>query len=608
MIVKLRTKIMFILLSIILLLSLCMSVFGYLVIKNNILKTAQHRASKDLEIVHVLYNQQFQQMQMAFNLIDADDDLGLLRNYLDLDYLYWVPKDKINKEASKIVLRVDETTQDVGAVRIIPKEQIERIKGRVEGIKIKPTPKALPTDKDQLDSVMALEYAKPFMMTTGHLDKILVGGKVLNRNYKFIDGIVETVYENRFYQGKPLGTITIFQGDVRITTNVLDKTGQRAIGTRVSSAVYETVINQGRKWLDKAFVVTDWYYTAYEPIYNIDGEVIGILYVGILEKPFTELQKNLFFKLIFIMALTLLITIIFMPFIINPIIVPLKKILNTTKKISDGVLGAKVKEKTDVRELNELISSINKMSEALVERDEKLEVVNESLEILNKRYLDLIGFVSHEFKGVLSSVVLNTYLFNKGILGPINEKQQKALKSMARNLDYLTVTVKNFLNLSRIEKDELQVSKKEISLKEHVFNVTVDAFAQQASEKEMRVTNRIDPELKVVADSGLLQVVANNLLSNAIKYGKSKGEIRIDSRIQGHMVEVEVYNDGLPIVEGDLSKLFKKFSRVLYRGMESIKGTGIGLFITSEIVKQHGGSIKAVPRENGNSFIFQIER
>jgi len=599
---------MFILLNIILLLGLCMSVFGYFVVKNNILKTAQDKVSKDLEIVHVLYNKELQQMQLAFNLIDTNDDLGLLRNYLDLDYLYWVPKDKIEQETSEIVSKVNESAQDIGAVRIIPKEQVKRIKGKIDGIKIKPTEKAIPTEETRLDSVMALEYAKPFMSATGHLDKILVGGKFLDRNYKLVDSIVETIYENQLYKGKPLGTITIFQGDVRVATNVLDESGQRAIGTRVSGEVYETVINKGKKWLDKAFVVTDWYYTAYEPIYNINGDIIGILYVGILEKPFMELQKKLSLELILIIAVTLFVTILCAPFVTNSIIFPLKKILDTTKQISNGALETKVKEKTDVKELNELIDSINKMSEALVERDEKLEVANESLEILNKRYLDLIGFVSHEFKGVLSSVVLNTYLFDKGILGPINEKQQKALKSMARNLDYLTVTVKNFLNLSRIEKDEMQVSKKEISLKKNVFDVAVDAFAHQASEKEMQLINHIDPELNVNADPGLMQIVSNNLLSNAIKYGKLKGEIRIDSRIRGHMVEVEVYNDGLPIAEGDLDKLFKKFSRVLYRGMESVKGTGIGLFITSEIVKQHGGSIKVVPREDGNSFIFQIER
>lgn len=599
---------MFTVLNVIVLLGLCMTVFGYFVVKKNIFETAQNKVSKDLEIVRLAYDRQFQQMQMAFNLIDAHDDLGLLRSYLELDYLYWVPKDKIGEEPSEIVKRVSETTQDLGATRIIAQEQAERIKGKIDGIHIRTTYKARPTNKTHLNSVMALEYAKPFMTDSGHVDKILVGGKFLNRNYKFVDSIVDTVYEKRLYRGKPVGTITIFQDDVRVATNVLDGSGQRAIGTRVSDEVYRTVMVEGKKWIDKAFVVTDWYFTAYEPILNIKGDIIGILYVGVLEKPFTEIQRDLFFTLLSIIGATLIITILFTYVITNSMVVPLNKILKATSQISGGNLSSRINENTDVKELNELMESINKMSQNLADRDERLEVTNEKLEILNKRYLDLIGFVAHEFKGVLSSIVLNTYLFDKGILGPVNDKQKKTLQSMARNLDYLTVTVKNFLNLSRIEKDELHLSKNELMLKEHVFDVAVDAFSQQALEKEICIKNNIDPDLKVVADPGLMQIVANNLISNAIKYGKKNGEIRIDSRGHKHMVEVEVYNDGTPIAEVDIDKLFKKFSRVLYRGMESVKGTGIGLFITNEIVKQHGGSIRVEPRKQGNSFIFEIEK
>ena len=73
------------------------------------------------------------------------------------------------------------------------------------------------------------------------------------------------------------------------------------------------------------------------------------------------------------------------------------------------------------------------------------------------------------------------------------------------------------------------------------------------------------------------------------------------------MIQVEFYNDGRPIAEIDLDKLFQKFSRLVYTGMEKVKGTGVGLFITKEIIEQHGGKIWAVPRETGNSFIFQLE-
>jgi len=226
--------------------------------------------------------------------------------------------------------------------------------------------------------------------------------------------------------------------------------------------------------------------------------------------------------------------------------------------------------------------------------------------VMNKRYLDLIGFVSHELKGLLSSIVLNTYLLRKGILGEINEKQKNVLRSMARNLDYLTVTVKNFLNLSRIEKDELKIDKKELLLKEHVFDPAIESFYQQAEEKGIRIINELDAGRMIVADPGLMQIVVNNLLSNAIKYGRAQGEIRISAKEADDMIEIEVYNDGEPIAVIDIPKLFKKFSRIVYRGMETVKGTGIGLFITKEIIEKHGGKIWAEPALTGNAFKFRI--
>jgi len=230
------------------------------------------------------------------------------------------------------------------------------------------------------------------------------------------------------------------------------------------------------------------------------------------------------------------------------------------------------------------------------------------LEVMNKRYLDLVGFVSHELKGILSSIVLNAYSLKNKLLGPINEAQEKALSSVTRNLDYLSQTVKNFLNLSRIEKQEMVLNKTEVFIKKDIFDASIDALKQQAEERNMLIQNNIDAGIKVYADSGLLQIVANNLLTNALKYGKRNGSVVLSSRVFEDIVEIEVYDDGRPVSTVDVDKLFKKFSRLDYEGEEKVKGTGIGLFITKEIIVHHGGKIWVEPKDNGNSFIFQIKK
>jgi signal transduction histidine kinase len=287
---------------------------------------------------------------------------------------------------------------------------------------------------------------------------------------------------------------------------------------------------------------------------------------------------------------------------------PLTHLLNATRKLSGGDLGYEVGEKTGVAEIDTLAESFNEMSAKLDERERSLKITNEKLEIANKNYIDLIGFVSHELKGILASAILNAYAVRDGLLGMVNFKQRKALDSITRNLDYLEATVHKFLNLGRIEKGELAVNKGELNLKKDVFDVSIDSLKPVAARKNMAVDNMLEADLQVKADADMMMVVANNLIGNAIKYGSENGTITIHSARNGAKIRVEVYNDSTPISEADKVRLFKKFSRLQNAETKKVKGTGLGLYITREIVEKHGGRIWVEPQEKGNLFIFEIER
>ena len=105
-----------------------------------------------------------------------------------------------------------------------------------------------------------------------------------------------------------------------------------------------------------------------------------------------------------------------------------------------------------------------------------------------------------------------------------------------------------------------------------------------------------------------MMIVANNLINNAAKYGFEDGQIRLTSKLEGSRVRVEVYNDGRPILEEAQKKLFRKFSRLDVPEKKTVKGSGLGLYITKQIVEAHGGRIWVEPAEKGNSFIFEFER
>jgi signal transduction histidine kinase len=376
----------------------------------------------------------------------------------------------------------------------------------------------------------------------------------------------------------------------------------------VSAQVYEEVIEHGRVWHDRAFVVTDWYKTAYEPIRGIEGQVIGMLYVGTLERPYLDIATRILRSFLEIVGGTMALGVILSLILAGNISRPLTEVVRGTECLASGDWGYQVSTNTPIRETNSLAEAFNAMAVGLKEREESLRVTNEKLVASNKSYVDLIGFVAHELKGILASAVLNAYAVRDGYLGLINFKQRKALDSVTRNLDYLDATVRKFLNLGRIERGELTVHKTDLSLKKDVFDVSIHSLAAISVRKGLEVRNEIDPALRVQADADLLQIVANNLVGNAIKYSPDLGRICVTAASVNGRIEVEVYNDSTPLSDEQRGRLFRKFSRLDNPETRKVKGTGLGLYITKQIVERHGGTIRVEPRTHGNSFIFQIER
>ena len=171
-----------------------------------------------------------------------------------------------------------------------------------------PTPKEKPIEKLDQTSGMVLKSAHPVVDANGQVLGALVGGILLNRNYEIVDRIKNIVFKDAKYKGKDIGTATIFLGDWRISTNVMDKEGHRAVGTRAMKEVQEQVLQNGLPWMQRAYVVDDWYITAYEPIRDFQGKIAGMLYVGIMESKYTVLKERLILLFMFGMLVSVAIS------------------------------------------------------------------------------------------------------------------------------------------------------------------------------------------------------------------------------------------------------------------------------------------------------------
>ncbi len=637
---SLRTRILLSFFSVILVFAVSAAIFEYYVIKNDIIKKNQDQVRNDLNSAREIYREEVERIRdvirftaLRFFIKDAvpTGQLGTLQKELEsirkaesLDVLNLTDSNgKVivrsrnpsvlgdDKAPDHLVGRVLLDRQVIAGTVIVGKEELVK-----EGpdlaeqahMKLIHTLRAKETLKTEETSGMMIKAAAPVLGRDGELLGVLYGGNLINRNYKIVDKIKEIVFEAVKYRGKEIGTVTIFQQDLRVSTNVKAKDGSRAIGTRVSEEVYKRVLVEGQPWLDRAYVVTDWYKTAYEPIRDINGKIIGILYVGILEQPFTDRARNLFLVFLGIFILAAVLAGLLASALAGDMSRLLKHMIRATQKLSKGGLGHKVDVQTGTTELDVLVSSFNKMSSKLRDREDSLKVTNEKLAELNRTYLDLVGFVSHELKGVLGTVIMNAASVRDGFFGEVNSKQKNALISATRSLRYLVETVKKFLDLSRIEKGELQLNRTELCMKEDIFDICVETFQAEAAEKSMHIDNHIDSNIKINGDLDLLRIVANNLVGNAIKYGLDGGKVVFCSEDLGDKVQVEVYNDSRPIKVEEKERLFKKFSRLDVPEKKKVKGTGLGLFITREIIARHGGDIWVEPRENGNSFIFHINK
>ncbi len=604
----LKSKILYSFLSVILVLGISIALLGFYVIKKDIIERAQQQVKNDLQVAHMVYTGELESMKQAFSVIRYITTLEELKSRLGLDYLYIINISEGHSAPSEIA-RQASLGKSVGGTRVIEKDELRKLapalvqKSRID---IRFTAKAKPSDKKVLEQALALEYARPLLNEQGQIDKIIYGGKIINGDFTLVDKIRDYVFENRLYAGKPIGTVTIFLDDTRIATNVLDSEGKRAIGTRISENVYENVVGKGRSWLDRAFVVTDWYLTAYEPIRNVNGKIVGILYVGILEKPFNDMRRNILLAFLAILLLGTALAVILSVILDVTIAKPFTRMTEATSLLAAGDLDHRIAAVSQITELHQLAESFNEMATKLQERDANLNETNEKLTTLNKSYLDLIGFVSHELKGILGSIVMNIYSLKEGYLGVLNEKQQKAMNSAARTLDHFETMVKNYLDLSRIEKGELEIKPTAADLAEDIVRPALVHFEKQIQEKNLQVTNLVLPGIKLSVDKNLLLIVCDNLLGNACKYSQSGAQVIVEGIIEQDHIKVSVYNEGIPIKDEQQKQLFKKFSRL--EGSEKIRGTGIGLYITRQIIEKHKGKIWVEAKEHGNSFIFILTR
>jgi two-component system, NtrC family, sensor kinase len=485
-----------------------------------------------------------------------------------------------------------------------------------------PTRNAAPTERTQEDRAMVVLASAPVVAPDGQRLGHVQAGVLLNRNLAFIDHINQIVYPSGSLPFGSQGTATLFLDDVRISTNVRlfgDDPSNRAIGTRVSQTVRDAVLGQGSTWLDRAFVVSDWYVSGYLPLVDGGGQRVGMLYVGFLEQPFTWLKWGalaaigvIFFAVMIAAALVSLRG-------ARGIFRPIEQMAQTMQRVEGGEMDARVGHVRSNDEVGQLAGHLDHLLDAIADKTRALERWNAELDakvaertralegaqqqLLRSEKLAAVGqltaSIAHEVNNPIAVIQGNLDLARE-LLGDDAQRVHSELRLVDEQVERMRLIVTQLLQFARPNEfagyvepvDTRQVLESCLVLVAHLLSRTHIALVRDFRATRQPALNRNE-----------LQQVLVNLLVNAIHAMPDGGTLTLATRDAGDdALEIDVMDTGAGLAPEILAELFQPF--VTHKK----DGTGLGLWISRSIVERYGGDIRAANRSEGGAAFTVVLR
>ncbi len=333
-----------------------------------------------------------------------------------------------------------------------------------------------------------------------------------------------------------------------------------------------------------------------EEVYNlkIDEKYAGILEIGYYGPLYYNDSDVIFFKtldyiLIFVGTFSLGISIFIGILISTSISKPIGSVVKATNSIVTGKYKNKIKEESNIKEINEMISSVNTLAFSLDEEEKIRKTMTKD--------------ISHELRTPLTTMQGQLEALIDGIWEPTEERLQSIHEEVRR----LSRLVGSLEHLSRYESEDLILNKNEVDIKELVEMILIN-FEKELHDKNISLNNKLETFIINVDRDKITQGLIN-IISNGIKYTEQGGIIEITCDEGKNIAIIHIRDSGIGISKEHLPYIFQRFYRADESRTRVTGGAGIGLTISKAIIEAHGGNIKVKSEVNeGTEFIIELPK
>jgi len=471
----------------------------------------------------------------------------------------------------------------------------------------------------------------PITDKQGNVLAVLDGGVVLNNNVTLVDAVRDRIYGAGTLPEGSVGAVALLLGDTYISSDIPSQRSDNAVGLRLPPEVRKRVLEDGETWVTRDRLGGQWYISGYTPIFDVQGQGVGVLHTAFLEAPFryAHYWSAALLLLILLGLFSLSTWIAFRG--AKRILRPVGQMMTVVRATQAG-LEQRIGEVDSQDELRELARQFDAMLDLLQQRNREIQRAADELEAkveertheLESRNADLkatvellhqtqqqlvlaeklaavgelAAGVAHEIHNPTAVIVGNLDMLANE-LGPHARPVQTEIDLIMQQVERIRHIVNRLLKLARPSRVASDVRELDVNW---LVENTLSMVQHVIKDKSIAIRKQLDASRLVRINPYDLEEVLINLVVNASHAISAGGVLELTTADWGHWgVVIRVRDDGVGIAPETLSRIFDPFFTT-----DPQRRTGLGLSVSYGLIRRFGGNItvESVPGRGSTFYVW----